>query len=346
MENIKRFSFEELLGFIRDEKEPDYRARQIWQWIYQKGVTSFDHMLNLSVSFRERLKDCFFISCPTIDTIAAAEDGTKKLLISLQDKIPSESGAKIETVIIPDKKRTTVCVSTQIGCKQGCKFCLTGKAGFTRDLYAYEICDQIALAQRCCKTRISNIVLMGMGEPLDNYENTIQAIRIMTSSLGFSFSPKRITLSTVGLVPKIKKLYKEKLKIKLAISLNAATDAIRDDIMPINRKYPLSQLIECIRAYTLKTGERITLEYVLIGAINDSPVCAEQLVKLLRNLKIKINLIPYNKNPYLPFSPPETEAVMIFFNVLKKHNYHATIRESKGAEIFAACGQLGYLILI
>ncbi|MGA1869510.1 MAG: 23S rRNA (adenine(2503)-C(2))-methyltransferase RlmN [bacterium] len=337
MRNIKTLCYDELVEFIRHEKEPDYRARQIWEWIYQRAVTSFDQMHNLPHTLREKLNSIFFIYYPRIEKIQQAEDGTQKLFIALED------GCGIETVIIPDKKRITMCISTQVGCKQGCKFCLTGRAGFTRNLYHYEICDQIALAQSRLKARISNIVLMGMGEPLDNYENTMHALHTILSPFGFSFPSKRVTLSTVGLVPYIKKLSEEHLNINLAISLNAGNDTIRNSIMPINKKYPLFNLIKCIRAYPLKSREKITIEYVVIGTINDSALCAEQLSQLLKNCKIKINLIPYNNNLYLPFHAPTEEAILKFFTILKNHNYNVTIRESKGADILAACGQLGYL---
>ena len=293
-------------------------------------------MLNLSLSLRTQLKTQFYISSPIIKEISFAQDGTKKLLISLFDK------EIIESVIIPQGKRITVCISTQAGCKLGCNFCLTGKKGFRRNLYAYEIVDQILLIQNYLNKNISNIVLMGMGEPLDNYTNTIKALQTITSPKGIYFSPKRITLSTVGLLPQLNKLIKENLKIKIAISLNASNNALRNAIMPINKKYPLTQLIEYIRKFPLKPREKVTIEYVLIRGINDNHICAEQLALLLRGLKVKINLIPYNKNKYLPFLPSEASIIENFKNILNKHNYQVTIRHSKGSDILAACGQLGY----
>ena len=251
----------------------------------------------------------------------------------------------IESVVIKDKGRSTLCLSTQVGCRQGCSFCVTGKIGFHRSLRHYEISDQVLVASHCLKQKkISHLVFMGMGEPLDNYLQTIRAIKTLIDPERAGFHPGRITLSTVGFVPGIYQLGKENLGVKLAISLNAPTDKIRNALMPVNRNYPLSDLMECMRNYPLSSGQKITLEYCMIRGLNDSYKCSVTLASLLQCLKgrVKVNLIPYNENPILPFQAPTMESLEIFQSGLVEKGILTFIRKSKGRDILAACGQLGY----
>jgi 23S rRNA (adenine2503-C2)-methyltransferase len=293
-------------------------------------------MTNLSKTFRQQLKEVSFISTLDPFQIEQAGDGTKKFLFQLEDR------NRIESVLIPDRSRLTLCVSTQVGCAFGCRFCLTGKMGWKRDLTISEILNQILAARETLKERasITNIVLMGMGEPLANYSNTLRAIELMTNPDAFKFSSRRVTLSTVGLVPELERLSKEKISFRLAISLNAADDETRSHLMPINRRYPLRKLLEACRHFPLRPRTRITFEYVLVENINDSPQDAEKLLKILRGIPSKINLIPLNEAPGIPFKTPSEKKLREFQEILMKGNLTAIVRASKGAEISAACGQL------
>jgi 23S rRNA (adenine2503-C2)-methyltransferase len=293
-------------------------------------------MTNLSKNFRQELNEVGFIS--TLDPLhlEQAEDGTKKFLFQLED------GNRIESVLIPDRSRLTLCVSTQVGCAFGCRFCLTGKIGWKRDLTTSEILNQILAVRETLKgkTSITNIVLMGMGEPLANYSNTLRAIELMTNPDAFKFSSRRVTLSTVGLLPELERLSKEKISFRLAISLNAANEETRSHLMPINRRYPLRKLLEACRHFPLRPRTRITFEYVLVDGINDSSQDARKLLKILSGIPSKINLIPLNEAPGIPFKRPLEEKVREFQEILIKGSLTAIVRASKGAEISAACGQL------
>jgi 23S rRNA (adenine2503-C2)-methyltransferase len=268
--------------------------------------------------------------------VRQARDGTKKFLFQLED------GNQIESVLIPDKARLTLCVSTQVGCALGCRFCLTGKRGWKRDLTAAEILNQIlAVRERLeNKTSITNIVLMGMGEPLANYKNTLKAIDLMRHPDAFKFSSRRITLSTAGLLPELERLAKEKIPFRLAISLNAADEETRSHLMPINRRYSLNRILEVCRNFPLQPRSRITFEYVLIDGINDSPQDANRLFKILQGIPSKVNLIPLNEAPGIPFKRSSEENIRRFHEILMRGGLTAIIRTSKGAEISAACGQL------
>jgi 23S rRNA (adenine2503-C2)-methyltransferase len=293
-------------------------------------------MTNLSNKFRHNLNEVSFISTLDLLHVEQAEDGTRKFLFELKD------GNRIESVLIPDKARLTLCVSTQVGCAFGCRFCLTGKMGWKRNLTISEILNQILAVRETLKERISitNIVLMGMGEPLANYSNTLQAIELMTDQDAFKFSSRRVTLSTAGLLPELERLSKEKISFRLAISLNAVNEETRSHLMPINRRFPLRKLLEACRNFPLRPRARITFEYVLVDGINDSPQDAKKLVKILRGIPSKINLIPLNEAPGIPFKRPSEKKVREFQEILMKANLTAIIRASKGAEISAACGQL------
>ncbi len=334
--NIKDLSFNEFEAYLFERKQPAYRARQVWQWLYQKRAASFADMSNLSAVFREQLAADFSISRLSVERRADSADGTVKFLFRLAD------GRNIESVLIPEAKRLTLCISTQVGCGFGCAFCATALLGLKRNLHASEIVDQILEASRTLTEdrRITNVVLMGMGEPLANYRQTIKALSVMTNnSWGVGISPRRITLSTVGLVPQIHKLMDE-TNVSLAISLHAATDELRSQLMPVNRKYSLRQLMDCCRALPIPRRKRITFEYVLLRGVNDSAADAHSLVELLRGVRCKINLIPFNPHHGSRYQRPETENVEGFQHILSSRGLQVNVRRPRGDDIAAACGQL------
>ncbi|MGB9628908.1 MAG: 23S rRNA (adenine(2503)-C(2))-methyltransferase RlmN [Thermodesulfobacteriota bacterium] len=334
--DLKNLSPLELQQFITSFGKEEYRTVQILRWLYLKGVHSFDEMTNLSKKFREELQEVSFISTLHSSLIEKSLDGTKKFLFQLED------GNRIESVLIPDKKRLTLCLSTQVGCSLGCRFCLTGKIGLKRNLSTSEILNQILAVRETLSDgpTITNIVLMGMGEPLANYENTLKAIELITHSDGFRFSTRRVTLSTVGLLPELERLAKEKVRFRLAISLNASDEETRSRLMPINRRYPLKRILEVCRNFPLRARARITFEYVMIEGENDAPEDAKRLLKLLKGIPSKVNLIPLNEAPGIPFKRPQEDRIHLFQEILVKGGITAIIRTSKGADISAACGQL------
>jgi 23S rRNA (adenine2503-C2)-methyltransferase len=293
-------------------------------------------MTNLSKNFRQELSRVSFISTLHPLLVEEAKDGTRKFLFQLED------GNRIESVLIPDRSRLTLCVSTQVGCALGCRFCLTGKTGWKRDLMASEILNQILAVRETLgdKASITNIVLMGMGEPLVNYKNTLKAIELMTHPDAFKFSSRRVTLSTAGLIPELEQLSKEKISFRLAISLNASDEETRSHLMPINRRYPLKKLLEACRRFPLRPRTRITFEYVMLEGINDSSQDAKRLLKILKGIPSKINLIPLNEAPGIPFKRPSEQKIKQFQEILMEGGLTAIVRTSKGAEISAACGQL------
>ena len=334
--NIKDLSFSEFEAYLLEREQPPYRARQVWQWLYQKRAASFADMTNVSAVFREQLAADFSISRLAVERRADSADGTVKFLFRLADD------RTIESVLIPEAKRLTLCISTQVGCGFGCTFCATALLGFKRNLQASEIVDQILEASRSLTQdrRITNVVLMGMGEPLANYAQTIKAVAVMTdNSWGIGISPRRITLSTVGLVPQIRKLMDE-TNVSLAISLHASTDELRSQLMPVNRKYSLRQLMECCRALPIPRRKRITFEYVLLRGVNDSAADAHSLVELLRGVRCKINLIPFNAHHGSEYQRPETKNVEAFQQILSCQGLQVNVRRPRGDDIAAACGQV------
>jgi 23S rRNA (adenine2503-C2)-methyltransferase len=334
--NIKDLSLEELEAHLVERKEPSYRARQIWQWLFRRGAVTFAEMTNLSGSLRARLAEDFTISRLATLRQAISEDGTRKFLFGLSD------GQSIETVLIPEAKRLTLCVSTQAGCGFGCVFCATALLGLKRNLRASEILDQVLEASRSLAhdQRITHVVLMGMGEPLANYAETVKALAVMTdTSWGIGISPRRITLSTVGLVPQIRRLMEE-TKVNLAISLHAPTDELRGQLMPVNRKYSLQQLMECCRSLPIPRRKRITFEYVLLRAVNDSVEDAQALCQLLHDIRCKVNVIPFNPHPGSRYQRPDDSAVARFQQMLQAHGLQINVRRPRGDDIQAACGQL------
>lgn len=326
---------DEVRAFLEGFGEPPYRVRQILGWLYARGARTFTEMTDLPLALRRRLEAEAALGALRAARRQAAADGTEKFLFALDD------GRQIEGVLIPDGGRLTACISTQAGCALDCKFCLTGVMGFSRNLRAWEIVGQVmALRSAASPRRLSNIVLMGMGEPLANAEQTFRALEILRCPEGLACPPRRITLSTVGLVPEMAALGAAGFGVNLAISLSAPTDALRDRLMPINRRYPLAELLKACRAYPLRSRQRITFEYVMLDGVNDAPELARALVKLVAGLRCKVNLIPLNPAPDLPFRPSPRPRIEAFQRVLKAAGILATIRESRGQEIFAACGML------
>ena len=333
LKNLLPSELEELLSSFGKER---YRTIQILRWLYQKGVHSVEEMTNLSKRFRQELGGISTISTLHPLRVEASRDGTRKFLFGLGD------GNRIESVLIPDKRRLTLCLSTQAGCALGCRFCLTGKRGLKRNLTPAEILNQVLAAKEMLagEMPITNIVLMGMGEPLANYENTLKAIELMLHPDAFNFSSRRITLSTAGVLPGLERLSKERIQVRLAVSLNASNEEIRSRLMPVNRRYPLRNLLEICRSFPLRRRARITFEYVLLEGVNDSVQDATRLLKILKGIPSKINLIPLNEDPDLPFHRPSEERVSRFQEVLMKGGLMAIVRAGKGVEIHAACGQL------
>ena len=333
---LKELSLEEMERFVADLGEPPYRGRQLFHWIYGRGARRFEEMTDLPAAFRAALAEQASITGITCLGRQVSRDGTRKYLFGCHD------GRQIESVLIPDDRRLTACLSTQVGCALACLFCLTGKMGFVRHLRAGEIVDQVRVLREDLAPgeRIGNLVLMGMGEPLHNYDATVKALAILVHPLGLAYPTRRVTLSTVGLVPELVRLGASGLDVNLAISLHAATDELRDRLVPINRRYPLKELMAALRAYPLPPRRRITFEYVLMDGVNDRPEDARELARLLRGLRCKVNLLPLNEAPAIPFRRPSRQRVEAFQQILKSGGILATIRESRGWDISAACGML------
>lgn len=313
---------------------PAFRARQIFRWLYAKTPASFGEMTNLTREFRSTLEREWDLHVLEERRSETSGDGTRKWLFALRD------GNLIETVLIPEYGRNTLCISTQVGCAMKCSFCLTGTEGFVRNLTTAEILDQICQAKRGEPERkITNVVLMGMGEPLLNYDAVIRAIRVMSDSAGLGISSRRITLSTVGVLPKLQRLL-EDVNVSIAISLHAASNEIRERLVPLNKKYPIEELIGACRELPLPARRRITFEYTLIDGVNDALEEADRVARLLHGIPSKVNLIPLNENPGLPYRrPPETK-VAEFQARLRARGVNAVRRATRGADISAACGQL------
>ncbi len=326
----------ELQEFAKAAGQPVYRARQLMEWLHQKRAASFAELTNLPKSWRDELERSATLNPFRSSSVQVSADQTRKYLFELHD------GRYIESVCIPMKEHFTLCISTQVGCPLECAFCLTGKQGFFRNLQPGEILGQILAAQRDAATtlRISNIVLMGMGEPLLNYDNVTKAIRLMLAEEGLNFSNRKITLSTAGIVPAMEKLGREDFTINLAVSLNAPNNTLRSQLMPINKTYPLEALLDACRHYPLSERRRITFEYILVNQVNDAPEHARQVAEILQGIRCKINLIPLNANPESPYAPPDEQTLLTFQEILAHRGYSAFIRASKGADISAACGQL------
>lgn len=332
---IQNYTLPDLERWVESIGERRFRARQVFRNIYGRHIRGWDECSDLSKMFRLQLEYGAHLHAISLRESTEAADGTRKFLFELSD------GLCIESVLIPDAPRHTLCLSSQVGCALGCKFCLTGTLGLRRNLTSAEIVDQVCRVQEQVggTHRITNLVFMGMGEPLANFDAVVRAIHIMTDPLGLAFSHRRITLSTAGLVPAMSRLASQ-TPVNLAVSLHAPEDRLRSELMPINRTYPLEQLIRACREYPIPPRKRITFEYILLEGVNDSPGHARELVRLLGALRCKVNLMPFNPHEGSPFGRPSEESVLAFQEVLHKARMTVIIRESRGAEIGAACGQL------
>lgn len=332
---IKNMPLPALEAWVRDLGAPTFRARQIFRHLYVRRVASWDDCPDISRALRERLKQLTRLDALTLRDRREAPDGTVKYLFELTD------GALVESVLIPDPPRATLCVSSQVGCALGCTFCLTGSLGFSRNLETAEIVDQVCRVERdpAAGGGLTNIVFMGMGEPLANYRAVVRALAILLDPNGLAFSHRRITLSTAGIVPALRRLGQES-PVNLAISLHAAEDSVRSRLMPVNRMYPLAELMAACRDYPTPARKRITFEYVLIRGVNDGMDQARRLVRLLHGVRAKVNLIPCNPHPGMGYEPPAADVTAAFREVLHRAGLTATIRKSRGAGIGAACGQL------
>jgi len=336
--DIAGLELAELEARLTDLGAPRYHARQIFAWVHRRGVTAFAAMSDLPKALRAQLAEAWTVTTPRLTRKDVSTDGTTKYLFELAD------GTRIESVYIPDTPAQTFCISSQVGCAMACAFCLTGKMGLTRHLTAGEIEGQVRVLAHdlglAAPDRAFNIVVMGMGEPLHNYDATLKALRIVGDPAGFGVPARRITLSTVGLVPGIEKLGREPFMPNLAISLHASHEAQRDALVPINRKYDLEALIEACKRFPVKRRSRITFEYVLLNGVNDTPEDARRLVKLLDGIKGKINLLPLNAAPGIPFERPDDGRVDAFAKILADKGLTVSVRKSRGRDIRAACGQL------
>ena len=316
-----------------------FRGEQIWRWVHQKGARSFEEMTNLSRDVREQLPALATIGSLTIAEVQTSVDGTRKIRLVTRD------GQSIESVLIPDGDKTTQCISSQVGCAVDCQFCATAKMGLKRNLDAGEIVDQVYLGRQLLEEvepgrKLTNLVYMGMGEPLHNYDNMVKSLRILCDDKGAKLAQRRVTVSTSGLVPKLEKLGKEDVRPNLAVSLNASNDETRDMIMPINRKWNIGKLLAALKAYPLEQRRRITFEYVLLAGVNDSLRDAAQLAKLLRGMKCKVNIIPWNPHPEAPYERPTAAAIEAFQLECKRLGLPTYLRRPRGDDIDAACGQL------
>ncbi len=331
---LKGLNLTELQAFVEAQNEPRYRAQQLFRWMYHRKAAAFDEMTDLPKAFREKLKDAAQMNAMTLDLVqASSQDDSRKYLFKLQDDY------RIECVLMFERDRRTLCVSTQVGCPIDCKFCATGAMGIKRNLTAGEILDQVLAVEREYGDRITNIVVMGMGEPMLNYENMMTALDILSAPEGLDISKRQIVVSTSGLIPAIKKFHSEKRKYRLAISLNATTDETRTELMPLNKKWPIRSLLKAVSDYARDSRERVTFEYVLLDGVNDTMDDARRLTRLVTPIRCKVNLIPYNTT-YRGFQRPPKETIERFYREMKRLEAPVTIRWSKGVDIDAACGQL------
>ncbi len=334
MKNIKDYNLDELQEELINMGEKKFRAEQIFKWIYKEKVKSFDEMTNLSIELREKLKENYTMCNYNILKKQESKDGTKKYLFDVLD------GNAIETVLMQYHHGKTVCVSSQIGCKMGCKFCASTGIQFVRNLTAGEIVEQILAVEQDINDKISNIVFMGIGEPLDNYDNVIKAIKIMNNPKGLEIGTRHISISTSGLVPRIYDLANEKIQCTLSISLHATTDEKRSSMMPVNNRYNIEELMKACKDYIKITNKRISFEYALAKDNNDNLEDAQRLVDLLKGMLCHVNLIPINKIENGKFSKSTNENILKFRDFLNEHGIVATVRRELGSDIEAACGQL------
>lgn len=334
MIDLKDLTFEELEEFLVGMGERKFRAKQIFAWLH-RGVTSFDEMTDLSVALRKKLAEVSFVSTAEIERLLVSKiDGTRKYLFRLGD------GNMVESVAMYYKHGISVCISCQVGCRMGCKFCASTIGGLVRSLTAGEILNQVLFVQKDIGERISNIVMMGIGEPMDNFDNVIKFLKNVNDEHGINIGYRHISLSTCGVVPNIERLMEYALPITLSISLHAPTDEIRSAVMPVNRAYPVDELLAVCRKYTERTGRRISFEYSVINGVNDSEECAKILASKLKGMLCHVNLIPVNNVEENDFKKPSADKIRRFMSVIDKYNIPVTVRRELGSDISASCGQL------
>ena len=333
MNNIYNYTKKDLENYFLEIGETKFRAAQVFDWLYIKRVKSFDLMTNLKKDLIRNLKENF--SMDTIKLVKRQSDvDVKKYLFELYD------GNKIEAVLMNHDYGNSLCVSTEVGCNMGCRFCESGRLKKVRNLNAFELVLQILKVEEDIKERVSHVVLMGIGEPFDNYDNVMKFINIINDPKGINIGIRHITVSTCGIVPKIKEFTKEKTGVNLAISLHAPTDLVRDKIMPINKAYKIGDIMDAVRDYIAKTNRRVTFEYILLRGINDSEECAIKLANLLKGLNCYVNLIPYNETSHIEYKTSPKVTINGFYDILKEENINVTIRREFGSKVSAACGQL------
>ncbi len=333
MNNIYNYTKQDLENYFLEIGETKFRAAQVFDWLYIKRVTSFDLMTNLKKDLIKYLKENF--SMDTIKLVKKQSDvDVKKYLFELYD------GNKIEAVLMNHDYGNSLCVSTEVGCNMGCRFCESGRLKKVRNLFAFELVLQILKVEEDIKERVSHVVLMGIGEPFDNYDNVMKFINIINDPKGINIGIRHITVSTCGIVPKIKEFTKEKTGVNLAISLHAPTDLVRDKIMPINKAYKIGDIMDTVRDYIAKTNRRVTFEYILLKGVNDSEECAIKLVNLLKGVNCYVNLIPYNETSHIEYKTSPKVTINRFYDILKEGNINVTIRREFGSKVSAACGQL------
>lgn len=333
MENIYEFTLEKLQNYFIEKGYKPFKAVQVYDWIYRKRVTSFAEMTNIKKEVREILEKDFTFSHLKIVKVEKEKD-VHKYLFELVD------GNKVEAVLMFHDYGNSLCISTEVGCNMGCTFCESGRLKKVRDLKIWEMVKQFLQIEKEEGLRISHVVLMGIGEPFDNYENVISFIQILNEGKGLALGARHITISTCGIIPKIEKFIEEGKQVNLAISLHAPSDTLRSKIMPINKAYPLKKLMPILKKYIEKTNRRITFEYILLQGINDTEACAHELASLVRNMNCYINLIPYNETSHIAYKKSNKKRVLAFYDILKKERIAVTIRKEFGSKVSAACGQL------
>ena len=333
--DIKSLTYDEVMAFVTSIGEKPFRGKQLYEWMHVHRVASYQEMTNLSKAFRQQLEDTTtYTSLTKVDCQISKEDGTRKYLFALAD------GNVVESVLMRYKHGNSVCVSSQVGCRMGCRFCASTLDGLLRNLTASEILDQIYAIERDTKERVSNVVVMGTGEPMDNYDNIVRFVKLLSDEHGANISQRNITVSTCGIVPRMRQLADEKLQITLALSLHACNQQKRLELMPVANKYDIHDVVDACRYYFEQTGRRITFEYSLVGGVNDSSQDAEELTALLQGINCHVNLIPVNPIKEREFVSPDTGVTLAFKNKLEKNGINVTIRREMGRDIDGACGQL------
>ncbi len=334
MESIYNLSEDDFKLYLNNLGEKPFRAKQIMEWVYRHKIESFDEMTNVKKTFIEQLKKDFSLDLLEVVTHQISSDGTQKFLFRLKD------GNLIESVLMNNEYGYSICVTTQVGCNMGCVFCASGMKKRLRNLETAEIIMQLLTVEKVTGIKITHIVIMGIGEPFDNYENVTRFMKIVNYPLGLEIGARHITVSTSGLIPGIEKYSNEKLQTNLAVSLHAPNNELRNKIMPVNKAYDIDKLIDAIKKYIDKTNRRVTIEYLMLNEVNDTKECALELANLLKGLNVYVNLIPYNETSHIEFKKSSNERVMAFYDTLKKQGINVTVRRRFGSLIDAACGQL------